>query len=315
MNPGRIVSFIFGFAILAYLFNKIGFGKIREAARSLDPYAMLGFFLVLSICIILKGVKWKMSLDVFGIKAGAISAIEMWVIGFFAGAATPARMGDFIKIMYLDEKRTKSLGAVFFDRLTDIFAVVLFAILGLNIFGSALGATQSAILFTAALVLFSAIIAKKYRKQIMRALFQRMVPERYRDYLKEGAMDFLDSFRSAFKQRQRVAQVALMSIFIWLFSILPSYIIATSLGIKISYFYLIVIMSVVALVELIPVTVAGLGTREATLVVLMSFLGIESEKAVVFSLINFVFGYLSIVLAGYLLWLKNPAQFASGKHI
>ena len=232
----------------------------------------------------------------------------MWVIGFSIGAATPGRVGDFVKVAYLDEKKSKSIGAVLLDRITDVFAVLFFAILGLSVFGESFGATKAIIALAVIALLAGAIIARKYYRQVLGILLRHLVPEKYRAYLKSGASDFISSAREALKLKSRIILVLALSVFIWMFSVIQALMIAKALEIDISYFSLLFIMSIVAIVELIPVTVAGLGTREATIVFLMSFLGIASDKALVFSLLNFFFGYLVLAVAGYLFWVRNPVK-------
>lgn len=310
MKPERAMAFVVGGAILAYLFSKIEFVKIKESALSLNPVYMLGFFLVLAITVLLKGLKWQMSLGIFRIPASLTRAVEMWMIGFSIGAATPGRVGDFVKIAYLGEKKSKSIGAVLFDRITDVFAVLFFAVLGLLVFGSAIGATKQLVTLAVFVILAAAAAARIYYRRILGIFLKYFVPEKYRSYMASGASDFIDSARSALKLKSRIASVFLMSVFIWMFSVIQALMISKSLEISISYFSLLFIMSIVALVELIPVTVAGLGTREATIVFLMSFLGIGSDKAIVFSLLNFFFGYLVLAAAGYLFWVRNPIKMS-----
>lgn len=310
MRLERLAAFIFGTAILAYLFSRIELGKIKMAVLSLNPLYMLAFFSVLIFTVVLKGLKWKMSLGIFRIPTGLLNAVEMWVIGFSIGAATPGRVGDFVKIAYLNEKKGRSIGAVILDRLTDVFAVLFFALLGLGIFGNAAGATKQAIALSLFALLAGAAVIKRYSGPLLRILFRQIVPEKYKTHLKSGAADFFESLAQALKRRKNIASVFFMSVFIWMISGLQGFIIAKSLGISIAFFPLLFIMSIVALVELIPVTVAGLGTREATIVFLMSFLGIESEKAIVFSLVNFAFGYLALACVGYLFWLRNPIKLS-----
>lgn len=313
MKFERAMAFVVGGAILAYLFSKIEFVKIKEAALSLNPVYMLGFFLVLAITVLLKGLKWQMSLGIFRISTSLISAIEMWMIGFSIGAATPGRVGDFVKIAYLGEKKSKSIGAVLFDRITDVVAVLFFAVIGFMVFGSAIGATKQLVALAVFVMLAVAAAARIHYRRIFGIFLKYFVPEKYRGYMASEASDFMASARSALKLKSRIAFVFLMSALIWMFSIISAMMLAKSLEINIAYFPLLFIMSIVALVELIPVTVAGLGTREATIVFLMSFLGIGSDKAIVFSLLNFFFGYLVLAAVGYLFWVKNPMSLRRDK--
>lgn len=307
MKFGRIFSLI-GVIILAYMLNSVGFEKIIRVVQSLNPAYMLGFFAALASAVVLKGVKWKASLKIFNIPATLADAIMVWTIGFFIGAITPGRIGDFAKIYYVKEKKSKTICAILLDRFTDIFAVVLFAIIGVGVFGSIIGLTYEVVL-AAILALATIVFAlKKNRNIIADAILNRIIPEKYRAAFKGELEIFSGTLKSGLKNRAGILKVAIMAIFIWMVSAMQGFFMAKSLEIDISYFHLILILSIVALLELIPVSVAGLGTREAGVVVLMSFLGIESDKALVFSLAGFIFGYLALAAAGYLMWLKKPIK-------
>lgn len=307
MKAERLFSVI-GLIILAYMLGNIGISRIAMAARAVNPVYMAGFFSVFFVVLFLKGFKWMAALRLFGIRIGMLSAVRMWAIGFSLGAITPGRVGDFAKIFYLKEKKSRSLGAVFLDRLTDVFAVALFAVLSIGVFGRAVGITywMAALAGTTVVIVFIAL--KKRRKAVAGIILQRIVPEKHRAAMKEEMSAFYHSLKAALSNRAGVLAVAATAVFIWMLSVVQGAFIAKSLGINISYYSLLSIMSITALIELIPVTVAGLGTREAGIVLMMSYLGIESEKAIVFSLANFLFGYLGLAALGYALWLRNPIK-------
>ncbi|GAH09297.1 unnamed protein product, partial [marine sediment metagenome] len=62
------------------------------------------------------------------------------------------------------------------------------------------------------------------------------------------------------------------------------YILGLSLDIEIPYLVFLMLYAIANIVAFIPITFAGLGTREATLIFLFSFFGVSPEKAVVISL-------------------------------
>jgi uncharacterized membrane protein YbhN (UPF0104 family) len=67
-------------------------------------------------------------------------------------------------------------------------------------------------------------------------------------------------------------------------------------------------MPTLTLVELIPISVSGIGTRDAAVVFFFSVLGIGSAEAVSFSLIYLIFGTYFNALVGFIAWLANPAK-------
>jgi hypothetical protein len=67
-------------------------------------------------------------------------------------------------------------------------------------------------------------------------------------------------------------------------------------------------MPMVTLVEIIPVSVSGIGTREATVIFFFSAVGIGSAQAVAFSVGYLIAGTYLTALAGFIAWLANPAK-------
>jgi hypothetical protein len=70
----------------------------------------------------------------------------------------------------------------------------------------------------------------------------------------------------------------------------------------------VVFLPLGALIQLIPITVSGLGTREATLIFLFSLLGIPAQDVVVFSLLLLFISTILPATVGLFLFLKNPVK-------
>jgi uncharacterized protein (TIRG00374 family) len=66
-----------------------------------------------------------------------------------------------------------------------------------------------------------------------------------------------------------------------------AYSVGLSLGINVPFIYYLSIFPLATLVSLIPISVAGLGTREATLISLFGLFGIAATKVFSMSLITF----------------------------
>jgi hypothetical protein len=68
-------------------------------------------------------------------------------------------------------------------------------------------------------------------------------------------------------------------------------------------------VSIVGMIGLVPITISGVGTRDATMIFLFSLVGLPSEAAVGFStLILFLLAENWFV--GFLVWLRHPARLA-----
>jgi len=95
----------------------------------------------------------------------------------------------------------------------------------------------------------------------------------------------------------------------WLLTFISAFFIAKSVGIEIGLIYLVAFLPLSTIVELIPVTISGFGTREATLIFFFSFLGISASSAIIFSLLYIFTGWI-FALIGLIFWIKRPLKIS-----
>jgi uncharacterized protein (TIRG00374 family) len=92
-----------------------------------------------------------------------------------------------------------------------------------------------------------------------------------------------------------------------------SWLIMIALHLSPSYTDVAFIMSIMSLSTIIPLSVAGFGTREATLVLLFSYYGLASETAISFSFMHFTAFFLWGGLIGLVFWLLMPISLQQVK--
>jgi len=120
--------------------------------------------------------------------------------------------------------------------------------------------------------------------------------------------EFYGSIGDIRKKRGGLAVVSIFSVVIWLIQILEVQIFALTLGIHIDYLYMLAVLSIVVIIELIPVSVSGIGTRDAFLVFSLGLIGVSPELAIALSIIYLVLGYWINAVMGLFLWLKDPVR-------
>ena len=103
----------------------------------------------------------------------------------------------------------------------------------------------------------------------------------------------------------------LLTVLVWALVFLLAYYIAVLFGIDVDLKYVVLIMPIVTLVELIPISVSGLGTRDATVIYFFSVVGISSAAAVGFSIGYLFIGTYLTALAGFLMWLRHPVKLGA----
>ncbi len=297
---------IIGLIIFAYLIYSIGIEKIFGSILAGDFYYLaIGFFMFFPITV-LQALRWHLLLKYQGFAISAGFALKLFLIGNFYASVTPGKLGSFIRIPYLQKKSGKSLidcsVNILLDRLFDIFSVLFLALTGLvflPIFSQTAGIELFLIILAALILLF--IFLKSNTAAILTYLYKTLVPKKFKaensgQHLKS---DLLKIHNSAF------AVLFAFSIFVQVLVFVQSYFFALGFQINVPLQYFIAVVAFTSIVIHIPISVQGLGTREAMLLYFFSFYSVDPSKTVVFSIASLILLYLFVLIFGGFFALKE----------
>jgi uncharacterized protein (TIRG00374 family) len=88
---------------------------------------------------------------------------------------------------------------------------------------------------------------------------------------------------------------------------------AWSTGVEIPILDLVLVMSITNLVTFLPVSVSGIGVRDASLIVLLARFGIGQAQAVAFSLAILVIFYVGGIILGSICWVWEPVRIETAR--
>jgi uncharacterized protein (TIRG00374 family) len=244
----------------------------------------------------------------YNINYSFSDSVKAWLMGFSISMITPARVGDFSRAYHLRNITSigKALTTVVVDRIIDIFILFILATIGIlnfiTFYTDYLNLLSTFLIFFFLFILAVYIFTKKeIIRNILRPLFNRFVPEKYKARINFTFNDFYEGL-SKIKRRKMFLPI-ILGIIGWLFSVLQFYIIALSLNLEISYMFLLSVMPIIILLDTLPISFSGIGTRDAALVFFMSFIYLGSEYAISLSVLIFLLGYIVPGLIGsVLIW-------------
>ena len=142
-------------------------------------------------------------------------------------------------------------------------------------------------------------------KKITKKLVASLIPEKYRGSTAAALLDFEGSLRKI-RGRQWLQAVGL-TLSGWILYYLTVYLLAASINIHIPFFFLVACVSITAVITLIPISISGIGTRDAVLILLFAQLGLSQESAVAFA-VMILFMYAVNGLIGLVAWLYKPVR-------
>jgi len=302
--------FLIGIILFLIILSKSNLREIYENIKNINsPYLIIAALLIFPM-LINKTWCWHYILKQQGIKYRFRDLFSMYCSGLYIGLLTPARMGEITRALYLKKdghSMGKSLAGIILDRLSD-FAFLLFFVF----FGSLFFVTvfQKQILIfvlgtTAAVILFLIFLKIGLVSWFLNNLFRILVIKKYQKSWKVNFQDFINNLK-IYKLKHYLI-IFLITAFSWLFYYFITYLLAKGLELNVSILYLAIAVTVAGFITLLPISISGIGTRDAALLGLFAPFAISIEKILAFSALILSVS-LFTVLIGLICWLIKPLK-------
>jgi len=281
--------------------SRVGEVWQRGAASLLVAAATLNIAIIL-----VKAWRWRQLMRLQGIDYAYWPAVRYYAMGCAMAAWTPGRLGDFSKALAIHHDRKVGLGmaasSVIADRLLDAVMLGVVASVGAFFLPGAKGIWLAAG-GLAAVVLGVFFLARAHRTGLARASAARVVGAFGAAGSEVGAA--IDGLAGL--ARLGLAGPVAATAAATLITFLQGFLMARSLGLEVGFWVLSVALAAVSVTSLAPVSIAGLGTREATLALFLLPRGITMEEILGYSVAYFVIISGSVALLGAVAWMVRPA--------
>ena len=306
---------LLGIALLTFLLYRVDVGRLGGILVSVYP-GLLALAILLNVPLIgLKTYRWRLLLRAQGIHYGHGKAILSYFGSIFIGLLTPGRLGEFVKAMYVSQdcgvSSAQAFSSVLGDRLFDLYALLVVggvALLSLTAWQyseGALGLVLLALLLTLPLAVF-----------LHEGAFSRI--RTFGSHLGRpgrwlfASQSWLLELRDGLRQLSAPWLVAAMGLTVLAYTIFfgQCYLLALAVGLKTNFVQISFAVALGSLVTLLPISISGLGTREAAIVAYLDTAGVPVEVAMGFSLLVFITFYIAGGLMGAVAWWVKPVPLA-----
>jgi len=309
----------FGLALFVYIVAKTGLDNIIEVFASADVKLLALAPLIIFVIIILRGLRWQALMRVVGIDYSLWKSTSVWTIGFFAASVTPAKAGDAVRALYVQEDTGRTFGeaflTVFIDRLCDLLLILGLGVVSVLLFSRyyiEFPSTWIIVFATLAVgVLVYLAMNRRLMRRLLKPLFELLVPQRYKEMFSLNFHTFYDSLTHYGRDRKTIVIALVLTVAAWALVFLLAWYVTLIIGIDVAPEYMFLIMPVITLVELLPISVSGLGTRDAASIYFFSLVGVSSAAAVGFSIGYLFIGNYLLAVAGFILWIKHPVKLGA----
>lgn len=253
----------------------------------------------------LKVLRWRALLAARGIHYPLGRAWGAFLSSLYVGMLTPGRVGDVLRIQYLrhdeDTPYAEGLASVVMDRLCDLYVLGFMVAAAIARFSSVVVGDLATIAWLgvgAVVVAPIVLLVPGLAEKTMGVIYSRVAKD------SSGLDRFLAALRG-YLGRGLIAAVPL-SVLAILLTFVQGWLIARSVGLDLSYVDVAALLAIGNLLGLLPVSISGVGVREAFYAVIFPSLGFSASDGVGFGLLVFVVIYVGLTLKGFVSWQIAP---------
>ena len=311
MRVGRNWFRLLGLPLLAFILWRADAGLLANLTYAVTPYVLVAALLLNGPHVLLKVVRWRGLLRSQGIDYGIRPASLSYLSSIFVGLVTPGRLGDFSRVLHVTRDcgapMARAFSTVLVDRLFDLYAILLVGGAAVVTLGTASREVRTiglvalaAFLILPLVVLLNGRVFRRFQ-----ALGSGAGPWG-RKLLAPGG--WIPQLRDAMLELTLGSLVRSAGLTILAYSIFfgQCKLLAVAMDLSVSFAQSSYAVALGSLVTFLPVSIAGLGTREAVIVAYLGTVGVTAEPALAFSVLVFLTFYVAFGLAGAVAWWIKP---------
>lgn len=277
-------------AIFFALFKLVPYKKLILVYKDSKKIYLFLSFVVFLLCQVIGVFRWRFLLSSLGTKVSIKEAFCSSLCGLFLNLFFPSFVaGDVFKSFSIScryGETGKVASSVLMDRFSGSLALTL---ISLTAFIAGRNVIHGEGVFIALLILcgvagFTTLIifSKTFFLFLIKVFKQG-------SSLKKKLVSFHDKLYFFKKNPKVFIKSLLFSFPIQILIVLGFFVASLAFNVKVGISYFLIVVPIISAIALIPITIAGAGTREASVIYFFSLVGIEKSIGLGISLLNLIF--------------------------
>ena len=270
MNLKRFISLAVSVAILLIIYSKIDTNKLIEVFQNCDP-----FWIVISLGMVIPLVtftSWRLQqLMPKGTSLEFVEANRLILGSSVLNMILPSKMGDIAKAYFMRERNgvsgSLSLAIVIFEKACDMLSLLLWCAFGLILYPAKDGLFWTMTTgVVGGLVLGLLMLGSRQFADLFFNLSTKLAPKKIAEKLKKMQLSWGEMHDYFWGDKKQLLLITVTSIFIWFLHLLQIWLFIIALKASAPFIISIALSPLSLLAGLLPLTFAGVGTRDAALI-------------------------------------------------
>jgi uncharacterized protein (TIRG00374 family) len=276
-------------AVLGVLLHRFGGSPTFAAVvRRADATGAVVAFAIACVCVLLGTERWRLVLAAMGYRVPFGRALSAILAAWPLAVVMPSRAGDLLRPLVVRDvvPVAAGTGSVLAEKVVDLFVLLLFAAVGAGLAGLWIWAAGAAALCVAEVGVVWLVATR-------RGWLERgPVLRRRRDSIEQ----LFEAYEALARAPLRLLGMALVSLVIRVLTVAITHVLLVSVGAQVRLADTLTLWPVATLVGIAPLTLAGIGTRDAAFIHLLAARGAVAEPAQVLAA---TVGYSAIAIGSF----------------
>ncbi len=270
MNLKRLISIAVSVAILLIIYSKIDFqGLINVFTNANAVWMVISLGMVIPITLF---TSWRLQqLMPSEAPLGFLEANRLILAASSLNMVLPSKMGDIAKAYFMRERGhlsgSLSLSLVVFEKTCDMLSLLLWCVFGLILY-----AEKDSLFWlmtagvSAGLILGVLLLGSRKFAAFFFITLQKLAPKKLTAKLKKLHVSWDEMHSYFWSDKKQLLKICVTSIFIWSLHLLQIWFFILALKAWVPFVINLALSPLSILAGLLPLTFAGVGTRDAALI-------------------------------------------------
>lgn len=314
-----IIKTVISTALIYYILNKTDLGEIWASVKSANLWILLASFSLHAVGYYASAYRWRILALAQKMDLSVSYLVESYAVAMFFNNILPTTIGgDAVRAYDSWRKgypKLKSIATVAVERFIGMFALVVFAVVAVALTGEISNRVPYlwlwvTLCFISMWLVLQGIFLQQGKAKILTKIFELPGLKIFNKLVKKFADAFV-SFRG--KNKELILSLAL-SLLLQINVIFHYYLISKALGLEVPFIKFWVIIPIAIFVQMIPVSINGIGIRENLYVFFLGLYGVSTASAIAFSWI--AYGMILILgIFGGMLYIFRKEEVSKNKFL
>ncbi|AFZ37410.1 hypothetical protein Sta7437_3928 [Stanieria cyanosphaera PCC 7437] len=270
MNLKRFISIVISVAILIIIYSQIELTKLLAIFKNCDLFWMiisLGMVIPLTLF-----TSWRLQQLIPQEKNLSFIEANRLILGSSVlNMVLPSKMGDIAKAYFMRERNnvsgSLSLAIVIFEKACDLLSLLLWCVFGLLVYPAKDHLFWlMTIIITGGLIIGILLLSSHQFADLFFKLSAKIAPRKLAKKLNNMRLAWQEMHHYFWDNKQQLLLITVTSIFIWFLHLLQIWLFIIALKAYAPFIASLALSPLSILAGLLPLTFAGVGTRDAALI-------------------------------------------------